>query len=267
MMSYFIVFMSSHIKPEPISSYLSGICNQLKNFFPGVHEVQNSPLVNHTLKGCKILKGSTVKRKAPLSPDDIHHTIKTLGSSSHHNDCLFLTLLITGFNGLLWLAELSMPDAKRAHNWRKITCRTTVEWLPEGYTFFLPAHKVDTVFESNKVIIPSNNDPGFNPLPIFRQYLTLCDTRHIVHPLYGSPPLALYQWGPWFMKRLQQVFPSTSIVGQSMHAVVPPISQSKVSPTLLDPRSRQMVLKSLQIYIQKNPVLLQAMIDTRALSL
>ncbi len=32
-MSYFIVFMSSHIKPESVSFYLSGICNRLENFF------------------------------------------------------------------------------------------------------------------------------------------------------------------------------------------------------------------------------------------
>ncbi|PBK82664.1 hypothetical protein ARMGADRAFT_1090116 [Armillaria gallica] len=68
-------------------------------------------------------------------------------------------MLITGFNGLLHLAELSMPDKKKACNWRKVTCRTTVEWIPEGYTFFLPAHKADTMFEGNKIIIPSDNDP------------------------------------------------------------------------------------------------------------
>ncbi len=38
-MSYFIVFMSSHIKPESVSSYLSGICNRLENFFLDVREV------------------------------------------------------------------------------------------------------------------------------------------------------------------------------------------------------------------------------------
>ncbi len=174
--------MSSHIKPESVSSYLSSICNQLENFFPDVREVRNSPLVSRTLKGCKRLKGSAVKRKAPLSRDDIRHAIKTLSSSSHYDDCLFLALLVTGFNSLLRLAELSMPDAKRARNWRKITRRTTVEWMPEGYAFFLPAHKADTAFEGNKVIIPNDDDPGFNPLPIFQRYLTLRDTRHIVHP-------------------------------------------------------------------------------------
>ncbi len=171
-MSYYTVFMSSHIKPDSVSSYLSGICNRLENFFPDVREVRNSPMVSRTLKGCKRLKGSAVNRKSPLSQDNICHAIKKLGQSSDYDDCLFLTILVTGFNGLLHLAELSMPDSKKAHNWRKVVRRTTVEWLPEGYAFFLPAHKADTAFEGNKVIIPSDDDPTFNPLPVFPSILS-----------------------------------------------------------------------------------------------
>lgn len=171
-MSYFVVFMSACIKPDSVSSYLSGICNQLENFFPDIREVRNSPVVSHTLKGCKRLKGSAVKQKSPLSRDNIRHAIKTLGHSSDYDNCLFLTLLVTSFNGLLRLTELSMPDSKKIRNWRKIVWRMSVEWLAEGYVFFLPAHKADTAFEGNKVIIPTDKDPTFNPLPIFGQYLT-----------------------------------------------------------------------------------------------
>ncbi|PBK99579.1 hypothetical protein ARMGADRAFT_919822 [Armillaria gallica] len=137
-MSYFVVFMSAHIKPDSVSSYLSGICNRLENFFPDIREVRNSPM------------GSAVNRKSPLSRDNIRHAVKTLGHSSNYDDCLFLALLVTGFNGLLRLAELSMPDSKKTRNWRKIVRRTSVEWLAEGYAFFLPAHKADTAFEGNK---------------------------------------------------------------------------------------------------------------------
>ncbi|PBK77854.1 hypothetical protein ARMSODRAFT_862329, partial [Armillaria solidipes] len=170
-MSYYVVFMSAHIKPESVSSYLSGICNRLENFFPDIREIRNSPIVSRTLKGCKRLKGSEVKRKSPLSRDNIRHAIKTLGQSSDYDDCLFLALLVTGFNGLLRLAELSMPNSKKSRNWRKVVCRTSVEWLAEGYAFFLPAHKADTAFEGNKIIIPTDDDPTFNPLPGVLPYL------------------------------------------------------------------------------------------------
>ncbi len=166
-MSYFIVFMSSHIKPESVSSYLSGICNRLENFFPDVCEVRNSTIVSRTLKGCKRLRETAVKRKSPLSCNNIRHAIKNLGNSSDYNDRLFIALLVTGFNSLLRLAELSMLDKKKVRNWRKITRRTTIEWLPQDYAFFLLAHKADTTFKGNKIIILTDEDPTFNPLPIF----------------------------------------------------------------------------------------------------
>lgn len=216
--SYFIVFMCSHIKPDTISSYLSGICNHLENFFPDVREIHNSPIVSRTLKGCRRLKGSAVKRKSPLSRDNIRYAITKLGKSNNYDDCLFLALLVTGFNGLLRLAELSMPDLKKLRNWRKIVRRTTVEWIPEGYAFFLPAHKADMAFEGNKVIIPCDDDPSFNPLPIFRRYLALRDARYIVHPALWITSNGSVPTRSWFMKRLRQLFPNTNIAGQSMRA-------------------------------------------------
>ncbi|PBK81344.1 hypothetical protein ARMGADRAFT_948342 [Armillaria gallica] len=190
-MSYYIVFMSAHNKPNSVSSYLSGICNHLKNFFPNIHKIRNSPIVSRTLKGCRRLKGSEIKHKSPLSRDNICHTIKILSLSSDYNDSLFLALLVTGFNGLLHLTELSMPDSKKLRNWRKIVHRTSVEWLAKGYAFFLPAHKADTAFEDNK---------------------------------QGVLPYLIQAHGHWS---------STAF----------------------------------KIYIRKNPVLLQTMIDTRALSI
>ncbi|PBK86064.1 hypothetical protein ARMGADRAFT_1047939 [Armillaria gallica] len=233
-MSYYTIFMSSHIKPESVSSYLSGICNDLESFFPNVCEIRNSPMVSCMLKGCKWLKGSEVKCKAPLSRDNIRHAISKLGHSSDYDD-------FTGFNGLLRLAELSMPDSKKSQNWRKIVRRTTIEWIPEGHTFFLPAHKADTAFKGNKVIIPSNNNITFDPLPIFRRYLTLRDTKHIVHPAL--------------------------IAGQSMHAGgAKDLAEQGVLPYLIQAHGRWSS-SAFKIYIQKNPVILQAMIDTRAPSI
>ena len=45
-LSYYTTFQSFHINPKSVDSYLSGICNQLKPFFPGVHLHCKSALVN-----------------------------------------------------------------------------------------------------------------------------------------------------------------------------------------------------------------------------
>src|SRR5580704_11500457 len=37
-LSFFVVYMSYHIKPQSVDSYLSGICNQLEPHFPDVRK-------------------------------------------------------------------------------------------------------------------------------------------------------------------------------------------------------------------------------------
>ncbi len=44
-LSFFVIYMSYHIKPKSVDSYLSGICNQLQHYFPDVHAVRKSLLV------------------------------------------------------------------------------------------------------------------------------------------------------------------------------------------------------------------------------
>ncbi|OCH83955.1 hypothetical protein OBBRIDRAFT_716913, partial [Obba rivulosa] len=39
-LSFFVVFISAHIKPHSVASYLSGICSELEPFFPKVRTVR-----------------------------------------------------------------------------------------------------------------------------------------------------------------------------------------------------------------------------------
>ncbi|RDB15294.1 hypothetical protein Hypma_004713 [Hypsizygus marmoreus] len=100
-LSFFTVYMSFHIKPDSVSSYLSGICNQLEPYFPDVREHRNSILVSCTLTGCCRQFGTPIKRKKPLSTSDLNHVFYQTRSSPHHDDKLFLAMLFTGFHGLL----------------------------------------------------------------------------------------------------------------------------------------------------------------------
>jgi hypothetical protein len=58
--SFFIVYMSTHIKPDSVNSYLSGICNQLEPFFPNVRQRRASILVSQTLAGCQWRFGTPI---------------------------------------------------------------------------------------------------------------------------------------------------------------------------------------------------------------
>jgi len=77
-LSFFIIFMSHHINPRSVTSYLSGICQQLEPYFPGVREARHSPLVERTLKGCMGLKGTAIKRKRALTTCDLETVVDNL---------------------------------------------------------------------------------------------------------------------------------------------------------------------------------------------
>jgi hypothetical protein len=71
-LSFYVVFMAHHINPKSVGSYLSGICNTLKPYFPNVRAIWRGPLVTQTLAGMKKLCGGRdTSRKCPLSEDDL----------------------------------------------------------------------------------------------------------------------------------------------------------------------------------------------------
>ena len=66
-LSFFIVYMSHHIWPKSVKSYLSGLVQQLEPDFPSIREVRANRLVVKVMKGCMKMRGQTVRRKLPLS--------------------------------------------------------------------------------------------------------------------------------------------------------------------------------------------------------
>jgi hypothetical protein len=63
MLSFYAVYTAHYIKPDSISPYLSGICNQLEPFFPEICSSRHHWLVKKTLAGCRKMLTSTTSRK------------------------------------------------------------------------------------------------------------------------------------------------------------------------------------------------------------
>ncbi|KAF8805585.1 hypothetical protein BYT27DRAFT_7224774 [Phlegmacium glaucopus] len=196
--------MCHHINPRSVASYLSGISQQLKPYFPTIREAQHSPLVEQTLKGS-------------LTPSDLDSVIHSLQHSNIHNDRLFLAMLLTGFFALLRLGELSFPNKKDLQNWQKISKCSSVHLTPEFYKFQLPSHKADHFFKGNHIIVTKDQFPPINPLFFFQCYLISQDSLFpLASPLWitsdGSIPTRHF-----FMSRLHHFF-SNDISGHSMRA-------------------------------------------------
>lgn len=214
--------MSTFIKPDSVNPYLSGITNQLEPFFPDVRSHQNSNLVKCTAGGCHHHFGSPIKCKQPLSRSDLQVVIEKLSTSQLHDNILFLTLLLTGFHGLLWLRELSFPD--RIHHRITRKCHFITQ---------SPSTTIITLFSSQdtRVTISTKETQLSSREPTHRQILlvALPPTSHPVtnsilfSPNSGCGKMSPLVGGSWSTSRI--FFLQTSEANQCMQVEPHPLQR------------------------------------------
>ena len=257
-LSFYVVFLSSHIKPDSVNSYLSGICRQLEPFFPEVRRNRNSVLVSRTMTGCMRRFGSPVKRKAPLSHADLLLVLDSIVSNPSHDDLLFAAIILTGFHALMRLGELVFPDKKELRNYRKISLRHTVSVLPHQFSFFLPSHKADRFFEGNTIIIQKLSTPT-DPYQSFLSYLTSRDSKFPIHPELWLTARGSVPTRHWFLSRLRKLFPN-NIAGQSLRSGgATSLAEAGADLDTIQAAGRWSS-EAFRIYIRKNPVVIHAIL-------
>ena len=180
-LSFYVTYMSHHIKPRSVRTYLTGIVSELKAFYPHVWEIRESLVVTHTLKWSLRRFSSPVRQKEPLTRDDLITVARAIPPPISHDDLLFCTLLQTGFFGLNRLGELVWPDNPALQSFSKISWRSSVTLSPTSYSFDLRRNKVDAHFEGSTVVIQQSAVQP-DPLATFTRYLNSRDARFPLHP-------------------------------------------------------------------------------------
>ncbi|KAF8548958.1 hypothetical protein OG21DRAFT_1422109, partial [Imleria badia] len=140
-LSFFIVYMSAHIRPDSVMVYLAGICNRLESEFPDVQQHRAHPLVKRTLAGCLRRGRQQPLRKPPLTLTILHDVLSSSAQTALHDDLLFATLVATGFYVLMCLGELVWPDTIALQSFRKVILRFSLRIDHNSYSFTLPTHK------------------------------------------------------------------------------------------------------------------------------
>ena len=260
-LSFYVVFLSSHIKPDSVNSYLSGICRQLELFFPEIRQNRKSMLVSRTMAGCMRRFGTPVQRKAPLSRENLLLILDSMVSGPTHDQLLFAALILTGFHALLRLGELTFPDKKNLRSYRKIALRHSVSLQHNQYSFFLPSHKGDRFFEGNTILVQKLTTPT-DPYKPFVDYLRSRDKFFPIHPELWLTSFGRVPTRHWFMSRLRTFFPN-EIAGQSMRSG----GATSLAEAGADLATIQAVghwsSEAFLIYIRKNPVLIHALLFGR----
>ncbi|EJD33089.1 hypothetical protein AURDEDRAFT_37369, partial [Auricularia subglabra TFB-10046 SS5] len=217
-LSFYVVFMSHHISPRTVDSYLSGICNQLESYYPDVRKIRTAPIVAKSLAGMKRMRGREVKRRRPVSIDDIRRITASIGSSEDFDDKLFLTLVLTAFFALMRCGELVRPDSVAKLDDRKLTWRHTASVTADQYEFLLPGHKADRFFEGSRIVVQKLQGPE-DPHAPFQRYIAARDACFRYRPelwlrVDGTAPTY-----SWFRKRLAAFFSDDDFIGgQSLRA-------------------------------------------------
>ncbi|KAF8149802.1 hypothetical protein B0H34DRAFT_785124 [Crassisporium funariophilum] len=155
------------IRPNSVDTYLLGICQQLKPFFPDVRK-------NHRARNVLTM------RKQALTCDDLA-TYCACYPSNNHDNHLFLSMLFTGFFALLRLGKLAYPDNSSLQNPRKISRRLSVSVTSNNISYILPAHKADKYFKGNKVLLLFSD----HAIDAYHQFLTYLHSQDRLFPYSG----------------------------------------------------------------------------------
>lgn len=261
-LSFYVVFMCSHIKPTSVDSYLSGICSQLEPWFPRVREIRSSALVSRTLAGCKKMRGTSVTRKRPFLEADLLHILS--GELHSYDDTLFSCIVLTAWHCLMRLGEIVAHDNPAYRSTRKIIKRSTVKFStsPRHISFFLPTHKADRFFEGSHIVLEERAS-RLDPVAFFLRYIDHRDQLFPLHPQLWLRENGTVPTRAWFMGRIRRLFPP-EFAGHSLRSGgATALAMAGVPADRIQAIGRWSS-NTFQIYIRKNPVLLQAILGNAA---
>jgi len=257
-LSSYAVYMVHHIKPKSVSSYLLGVCSQLEPFFFDVWLHRHHWLVLKTLEGCHKMFPLSTSRKRPLTRSELADVSHQYSSSLLFDDSLFLTLLLTGFHGLLRLGEFTWPDKRNLQDYQKVVMRNLVCVDPKFFQFTLPGHKADRFFEGSLVLIQLT-DLADDPFVPFVKYLSLRDCCF---------PFCVELWlkgdgtvptRAWILHLLQKHF-QDNVGGHSLRAGGATALAEAGIPVHMIQAIGRWSSEAFQIYICCHPVLLTSLL-------
>lgn len=216
-LSYYVVWLSHHIEPRSVDTYLSGIANKLEFMFPEVRAARRSPLVTRTLQGCKRRLSKPIRQKVPIGEHDITRIIEAVGFLPDYDNTLFIAMLITGFKSLQRLGELAWPDSVKLQSYRKVSLRHTLTRTADTISYVLPYQKNDSLGTGHKILLCRSHEPHVDPVEHVERYLTARDRKHLHHPALWVTSAGTVPTRGWFLNKLHD-FGSQEFSGHSLRA-------------------------------------------------
>jgi hypothetical protein len=201
---------------------------------------------------------STASRKRPITRSELECIAQHYHLSPSFNHSLFLAILLTGFHGLMCLGELMWPDNKRLRDYRKVIMCSSINISSTSFSFILPDHKADRLFEGSQILIQSTHlgDDAWQP---FTRYLVVRDRAFPLHAELWLKEDGTIPTRTWFLSRLCRHL-SGNIGGQSLCAGgATALAEAGIPPYMVQAIGRWSS-DAFQIYNCRHPVLLAALV-------
>lgn len=260
-LSLYVAWLCTYIKPKSVDTYLSAICSELEDLYPDVRQNRKSPLVKNTLTGAKKRFGTETNRKDPLAIEDIIRVAESFGENPSHDDSLFLALLLCAFFGVHRLGELVEHDRPNLRDSNKTIKRSSVKFFEndECVSYWLPKHKADRLFAGSEVVIKKFHD-AFDPVPFIIKYISSRDSRFPLHFQLFLTAAGKSPTRSWFMRNFRKHF-SGNVSGHSPRSGSATFLAMLGWPREHIQRAGHWLSSAFEMYVRKNPVLLQAFIS------
>ncbi|KIJ36662.1 hypothetical protein M422DRAFT_102405, partial [Sphaerobolus stellatus SS14] len=184
-LSFFVIYMSHHIKLSSVGYYLSRICNSLELYYPNVCTIHSTSIICCSLTGTKKLHSSQpTPCKQALECDDLLKIITVLPLNPPHDNLLFITMLLTGFHGPLRIGELTVLHTITKCTTHKLTLCLTLVMDGAWISFTLPFHKSDHFYTGNTIMVQALPHSPINPMFHLCHYITSCDRAFPLLPAF-----------------------------------------------------------------------------------
>jgi hypothetical protein len=110
-------------------------------------------------------------------------------------------MLVTGFETLQRLGELTWPDDKRHQSYRHVPMRHTLTITADSASYLLPHQKNSSLGTGNLVVLRSQPSLNDDPLHVLHTYIVSRDTQFPLRPEMWLTHEGSIPTRRWFMRR------------------------------------------------------------------
>jgi hypothetical protein len=172
-------------------------------------------------------------------------------------------MTLTGVSALLRLGEMTVPNSPLRRSSKKLVMWHSVKVFSDYFSFHLPFHKADRLYQGSVVIVRHYGDPCLAALPAVLAYLVSRDASFPLHPELWLTSSSVVPSYSWFVSCLQAVL-GKHVTGHSLRSGGATALALAAVPDSMIQATGHWTSDTFHSYIWQHLVILQALLHGSA---